>query len=690
MTDKPIDAIDADAPGVKPLIFKDEMTRVTRTLSRDAGLNVIVSGTRAFTNGKTVVLPDVDDTVNISQNAANVARGYVDHEAAHNRYTDMEGDWIAKARAHGGDYAEAVLQAIEDVRIEGRQVADYPGSKVNLSATANATYRVLNEGIEAGEYDLSDQRAMFPASVTARGRQKIGHDLLAEEVEKMASHLDGENASKLETLTDEIASLASTEDAFHLMRRFVDEDGQMRDEPLSREAEGQMPVKEGNDDGQGEGEGGSQKGESEGESRMGESAKGAGGVMSKAASEAVSRALGTRREYDGVPYLSDWELDMWISPRNVEEVSKGVGEGAKFVSGTVHGCFLGAKQNEGRKRYNGKKRRIGPHLNAIKSAFERYLMSKMQRGWEHALEQGLIDPRRLAQVPTGASNVYRRRDPVQELDTCVSIIVDMSGSMSGREIAMAQEACIAISEAMHRLGIPFEIVGHTTMGDDCSSVANEIRGHEHLNKKSHYSIDEYEDMPIGVGPKVYGLYDLEKLAQNVAGKSLSKIRRKEEKIRRKEDWIPDVYADPNVYQTLFVTRFWTQNIYEFKGFDDRLFDVEPYIGVMDQMAGGGTIEADTILKVYQRQLRRKEKKRVIVVLSDGQPGGYGLADEEERTKDVCRYVESDKNCHLMQIGIGSPAGKRYYSNVHVINNTNELAPVLFANLKNILRVQKAS
>jgi cobalamin biosynthesis protein CobT len=96
------------------------------------------------------------------------------------------------------------------------------------------------------------------------------------------------------------------------------------------------------------------------------------------------------------------------------------------------------------------------------------------------------------------------------------------------------------------------------------------------------------------------------------------------------------------------------------------------------------------MKVYQRGLRRKEKRRVIVVLSDGMPGGMGWANEAMWTGEVCRYVEADKNCHLMQIGINSDAGRRFYSNVHVIEQINELAPVLFANLKDLIVTKRAS
>jgi cobalamin biosynthesis protein CobT len=638
--------------GIKPVVFKDEMTRVTRTLSRDDKLNVVIGGTKAYTDGNTVVLPALDDTNNISNRQANVARGYVDHEAAHNRYTDIDGGWLKKAEENYGEFGEGLCQALEDVRIESHNIDKYPGSKVNLSATADATYTVIAG--ELDQYDVSDPKVALPLVVTALGRQALGYDMDSGHIETLKKVLPDDMLSDAQKMADEVVRAPTTEHAYNIMAAYCEK----QDPP--EQGDGGDGEEE-SDEGEGNSSGRSSGG---GSGSNGTSASNGGGSdgdtkpIDAGLERAVEQALNNRDMYGEVPYLSDWEADEWLTRKNHEKYNHYLAQRFRYGS---------------HEYYNNIKRDIGPHLSQIKSSFERYLMSKMARGWEGALEQGVLDPRRLAHVQTGSLNVYRRRDPIQELDTCVSLVVDMSGSMSSGRIKVAQQACIAMAEALLKLNVPCEIIGHTT-GDALFQLDGD-HGNSMTSK-------QYEELPFGTGRKRMGIYDLEWLKKNHHGSEPGKG----------ESWIPEAHYGASsvneVYKTLLATRWMQQRLVLFKAFDERLFESEPYLAAMSSMAGGGTIEGDTILKAYQRMLRRKEKKRVMVVLSDGMPGGYGPADEEAWTKKACEYIEADRHTHLMQIGIKSDAGTKYYSNVHVINEVSELAPTLFKNLKHILATTK--
>jgi cobaltochelatase CobT len=99
---------------------------VARALGRKYGLSVEVGGTRAFTDGNMIVLPSLppDDPV-----ARVVAYGFLDHEAAHVRLTDFEALSSAVSPLH-----KTLSNIFEDVRVEQEMGRMFPGCKINLES----------------------------------------------------------------------------------------------------------------------------------------------------------------------------------------------------------------------------------------------------------------------------------------------------------------------------------------------------------------------------------------------------------------------------------------------------------------------------------------------------------------------------------------------------------------------------
>jgi cobaltochelatase CobT len=86
------------------------------------------------------------------------------------------------------------------------------------------------------------------------------------------------------------------------------------------------------------------------------------------------------------------------------------------------------------------------------------------RSWEFDLPEGLLDGARLTRVVT---------DPVQPLSfkaekaedfplTAVTVLIDCSGSMRGRPIAMAASCAQVLGKVLERCGVNSEILGFTT------------------------------------------------------------------------------------------------------------------------------------------------------------------------------------------------------------------------------------
>lgn len=60
-------------------------------------------------------------------------------------------------------------------------------------------------------------------------------------------------------------------------------------------------------------------------------------------------------------------------------------------------------------------------------------------------------------LPPALSHAFETREPALECDYAVTVVIDISESMMGEKIKNAFAALVCISEAMHRLGIKFEV-----------------------------------------------------------------------------------------------------------------------------------------------------------------------------------------------------------------------------------------
>ena len=114
------------------------MSAVASGIASRYGVKVTVSGDGAYStvtpmrkNGRTVYVPEINIPAEIrkpSPEAMVLMRGYLDHEAAHVRWSD----WEAVAQTGGDRYLKHMLNVIEDVRVERLMGAAFAGAKQNL------------------------------------------------------------------------------------------------------------------------------------------------------------------------------------------------------------------------------------------------------------------------------------------------------------------------------------------------------------------------------------------------------------------------------------------------------------------------------------------------------------------------------------------------------------------------------
>ncbi|VBB69188.1 Aerobic cobaltochelatase CobT subunit [invertebrate metagenome] len=108
------------------------------------------------------------------------------------------------------------------------------------------------------------------------------------------------------------------------------------------------------------------------------------------------------------------------------------------------------------------------HLQGIVSRLanrlQRRLLARQTRIWEFDLEEGLLDSGRLARIvanPLHALSFKRERE-TDCRDTVVTLLIDNSGSMRGRPIAVAAMSADILARTLERCGVKVEVLGFTT------------------------------------------------------------------------------------------------------------------------------------------------------------------------------------------------------------------------------------
>ncbi|MBI2234796.1 MAG: cobaltochelatase subunit CobT [Micavibrio aeruginosavorus] len=103
-------------------------------------------------------------------------------------------------------------------------------------------------------------------------------------------------------------------------------------------------------------------------------------------------------------------------------------------------------------------------VTKLANRLQRRLMARQQRSWQFDLEEGQLDATRLARIvanPTVPLSFKQERE-TDFRDTVVTLLIDNSGSMRGRPIAIAAMCTDIMARTLERCGVKVEILGFTT------------------------------------------------------------------------------------------------------------------------------------------------------------------------------------------------------------------------------------
>ena len=103
-------------------------------------------------------------------------------------------------------------------------------------------------------------------------------------------------------------------------------------------------------------------------------------------------------------------------------------------------------------------------IGKLANRLQRRLLAKQTRAWEFNLEEGLLDTARLDRIITNPLTPlsFKQEKDTDFRDTVVTLLLDNSGSMRGRPIAIAAMSADILARTLERCGVKVEILGFTT------------------------------------------------------------------------------------------------------------------------------------------------------------------------------------------------------------------------------------
>src|SRR5262245_31338513 len=438
-------------------LFRRALAGATRAIAKDADADVVFASEAAPASGKTARVPSPGPA--LERKLVAEARGAADSVGLRLRFHDAK----LHARIAPADAdARAVFDALEMARVEALGARSMSGVRENLNHLTDARVRgdAIVRARTAEEVPLSTAVGLLarerltgeaPPPSALAGLKLITpwiEEKAGAELDALAMTLDDQSAfARLSRRLLEDLDLATAEDL-----------GEEQPEEGGDEAEGEQG---GADDAAEQGDDSTPAGgevEMRGEDSEEGDAEEQGAdefemdEQQSAAGEDVTDSLfasAGRRNWELAP-----ETDYKVYTNRFDE--------------TVEAGELCDDEELGRLRAYLDQQMAGLSnvVTRLANRLQRRLLAQQARSWDFDQEEGLLDAARLARVvvnPRHALSFKIERD-TEFRDTVVSLLIDNSGSMRGRPIAIAAICGDILARTLERCGVQTEILGFTTRG----------------------------------------------------------------------------------------------------------------------------------------------------------------------------------------------------------------------------------
>ena len=438
-------------------LFRRALAGASRAIARDPEVEVVFASDNAPATGKTARVGSPGPS--LEPRLVAEARGAADSAALKLRYHDP----AIHARAAPIDIdARAVFDALEMARVEALGARAMGGVRGNLAQLTEARVRgdAIVRARNAEEVPLSTAVALIarhrltgeePPRAAAPGLKLVApwiEEKASAELDALGLTLDDQAAfAKLSRRLLEDLDLASAED-------MIEEDPN----EAGDDAEGEEGGKEESAEQGDEGEPGGGETEMRGEQAEDQNAEGDSNQEMEAGDEEVSAGDELSESVFASPGRRNWDLtpetDYKAFTTRFDEI--------------VESDALCDEEELGRLRAYLDQQMAGLHnvVTRLANRLQRRLMAQQARSWDFDQEEGLLDAARLARVVVNPSHSlsYKIERDTDFKDTVVSLLIDNSGSMRGRPIAIAAICADILGRTLERCGVATEILGFTTRG----------------------------------------------------------------------------------------------------------------------------------------------------------------------------------------------------------------------------------
>ena len=435
--------------------FRAALASASRAIARDGEVDVVFASEQGGSAGK--VARVVSPGPSLEPRLVAEARGAADSLALHLRHHD---DSLHSAAAPLDAESRAVFDALETARVEALGARAMGGIRANLERHVEARTRLdaIGRARSAEEVPLATALGLV-------ARQRLTGAPPPESARAGLALVEPWIEEKAGAELDALALTIDDQAAFAEMARRL-----LQDLGLETESEpaDEQPDEQGGDDDEGEGDSaeegedqdqaaGAEQGEMEMRSDRSEEGEGEADADDEARDEGdpasaddggeQAAARSGRRNWPDEP-----ATDYRPYTDRFDE-----------VVGAVELCD---EEELGRLRayLDQQIGRQSALVTRLANRLQRRLMAQQARSWDFDQEEGLLDAARLARVVASPAhslsyNIERETD---FKDTVVSLLIDNSGSMRGRPIAIAAMCADILARTLERCGVATEILGFTT------------------------------------------------------------------------------------------------------------------------------------------------------------------------------------------------------------------------------------
>ncbi len=438
--------------------FKKALAEATKVMANDPELSVSYSVDPPGATSETIRLPQVSRRM--TREEVVLARGTADALALRHKYHD-EGTY--NKYVPQGQMARDIFEAMETARCEAVGAREMPGTASNIDV------KISNEALRRGYGDIKEA-AGAPLSVAAGYLVRhlaTGRDLPPDAANVMNLWRDFIEA-QCEGLGSLEEAMADQATFAKFARQMIDDLGygdQLGDDP---DGEDEESDEDGGSDQEEEDQADSTgQDDNDDEQDMDASPEQSQEQQDDAASAQVTLDDMADMEMGDEAEMPDGEAP--LEPPAPQPISDADPE--YTVYDTEFDEEIRAEDLAEPQELERLRAYLDQQLEPLKGAvsrlankLQRRLQAQQNRSWEFDLEEGILDAGRLARIvanPTTPLSFKIEKD-TEFRDTCVTLLLDNSGSMRGRPISIAAICADVLARTLERCSVKVEILGFTT------------------------------------------------------------------------------------------------------------------------------------------------------------------------------------------------------------------------------------